>query len=80
MVLVELDSNTILAGGMRDRTLGEMIQACQVMVDQLKKTEFETKMHILNKQRSVDFKEIILQSDMEYHSEITLCQFCVGQT
>ena len=36
MVLVELDSNTLLVEAMRDRTSGEMIQACQILVNRLK--------------------------------------------
>ena len=36
MVLVELDSNTLLVEAMRDRTSGEMIQAYQILVNWLK--------------------------------------------
>ena len=40
MVLIKLDSNSILVEPMRDRTSGEMIQAYQVLVDRPKKKGF----------------------------------------
>ena len=66
MVLIELDSNSILVEPMRDRTSGEMIQAYQVLVDRLKSKGFKPNMHILDNECSAEFKEKILENEMEY--------------
>ena len=66
MVLVELDSNTILVEGMKDRTSGEMIRAYQHLVDRLKTAGIQPKHHILDNKCSMDFKATIAKNHMTY--------------
>jgi hypothetical protein len=56
MVLIELDGNTILVEGMKDSTLGEMIQAYQHLVDCLKTAGIQPKHHVLDNECSAVIK------------------------
>jgi hypothetical protein len=66
MVLVELDSNTILVERMKDRTSGEMICAYQHLVDRLKTAGILPKHHVLDNKCSADFKAAITNNQMTY--------------
>jgi hypothetical protein len=66
MVLVELNSNTILVEGMKDCTSGKMICAHQHFVDHLKTAGIQPKHHILNNECSADFKGTITKNQMTY--------------
>ena len=66
MVLIKLDSHSILFNPTRDRISGEMIQAYQVLVDRLKKKGFKPNMHILDNECSEESKEEILENKIDY--------------
>jgi hypothetical protein len=51
---------------MKNRTAGEMICAYQALVDRLHSAEIQPKMHLLNNERSADFKEWIKFNQMKY--------------
>ena len=65
MVLFEIDSNGILVESLRDRTSGELVKAHQTLVDRLKERCFEPKLHILDNECLVEFKEAIAKNGME---------------
>jgi hypothetical protein len=67
MVLIELDSNAILVVAMKNRTLGEILHAYQVLVDRLCSAGTQPKLHLLDNECSVDFKEQIKSNQMKYH-------------
>ncbi len=66
MVLIKIDSNTILVEAMKNRTAGEMIHAYQVLVECLCSVGVNPKMHNLDNECSVEFKERIKLSNMKY--------------
>jgi hypothetical protein len=66
MVLIEIDSNTILVKAMKNCTTGEMIRAYQVLVDHLCSAGVTPKMHILDNKCSAEFKERIQLNNMQY--------------
>ena len=66
MVVVELDSDTILVEPMKNRTSKEMIQAYQVLVDRLKTSGVYPKHHMLHNESSQDFKYVIKRNNMTY--------------
>ena len=66
MVLFKINSNVILVESLRDRTSGELVKAHQTLVDRLKERCFEPKLHILDNECLVEFKEAIAKNGMEY--------------
>jgi hypothetical protein len=66
MVLSHPNSNTILHEAMKNCTSGEMNQAYQVFLDQLKSTGIKPKRNILNNECSDKFKATIKKSKMTY--------------
>jgi hypothetical protein len=66
MVLIKINSNTILVKAMINHTTGEMIQAYQVLVDCLRSARVTPKMHILDNECSAKFKERIQLNNMQY--------------
>ena len=66
MVLIEIDSNTILVEAMKNQTAGKMIRAYQVLMNQLKSAGVTPKMHILDNECSAEFKERIKLNNMTY--------------
>ena len=66
MVLIELDSNSILVEAMQNRTSGEMVRAYQTLVDRLKESGIEPKMHVLDNECSNEFKRQIKTNHMKY--------------
>jgi len=66
MVLIKIDSNTILVEAMKNRTTGEMIRAYQVLVNRLCSAGVTPKMHILDNECSAEFKERIKSNNMQY--------------
>jgi hypothetical protein len=56
MVLIEIDSNAILVEAMKNYSAGEMIQACQVLVERLCSAGLTPKIHILDNKCSAKFK------------------------
>jgi hypothetical protein len=66
MVLIELDSNTILVEAMENRTAGKMIRAYQTLLDHLHSAGIQPKMHLLDHECSVEFKERIKLNKMKY--------------
>ena len=59
MVLLEVDSDTILAEPMKDRTPGEMTRAYTSIMDRLHSYGIEPTLHILNNESSGEFKKAI---------------------
>ncbi len=66
MILVELDSNTILSKSMKNRISGEMIQVYQALVDRLKECGIKPKQHLFDNKYSEEFKKVIKENDMTY--------------
>ncbi len=66
MVLIEIDSNTILVEAMKNRTTGEMIQAYQVLVECFCSAGINPTMHIPDNECSAEFKERIKSNNMKY--------------
>jgi hypothetical protein len=66
MVLIEMDSNTILVAAMKNRSAGEMICAYQELVDHLCSAGIQSKLHLLDNECLTKFKERIKSNDMEY--------------
>jgi len=66
MVLIEIDSNTILVEAMKNRTAGEMIRAYLVLVTRLHNAGVTPKMHILDNECSEEFKEQIRKNNMTF--------------
>ncbi len=66
IVLIKINRNTILVKGMKNHTTGDMIQACQVLVDCLCSVGVTPKMHILDNKCSAEFKERIKLNNMQY--------------
>ena len=66
MVLLEIQSNSILVAGMRNRTSGEMVQAYQSMIDRLKESNIEPTMNILDNECSAEYKEAIKSNNMTH--------------
>ena len=66
MVLVELDSDTIMVTPMKNRTSKEMIRAYQVLVDRLRAYGVQPKHHMLDNECSQDFKDAIKGNNMTY--------------
>jgi hypothetical protein len=66
MVLSHSNSNAILQEAMKNCTFGEMNQAYQVLLDQLKSTGIKPKQHILDNECSDKFKATIKKNKMTY--------------
>ncbi len=66
MVLVEVDSDTILVEPMKNRTAGKMVRAYQVLIDHLNSAGIFPKLHILDNKCSADMKEIIKSNKMDF--------------
>ncbi len=66
MVLIEIDSNAILVEAIKNCLAGEMIQAYQVLVEQLCSAGLTPKMHILDNECSIEFKEQIVLNNIKY--------------
>ncbi len=66
MVLIEIDSNTILVEAMKNHTAGEMIRAYLVLVTCLCNAGVTPKMHILDNECSEEFKEQIRKNNMTF--------------
>ena len=66
MVLIEIDSNAILAEAMKNRTAGEMIRAYLVLVTRLSNAGVKPKMHILDNECSEEFKAQIRKNNMTF--------------
>ncbi len=66
MLLVQPDSNGILQEPMKNCTVGEMIQAYQCLIDQLKSSGITPKHHILDNECSEEFKATIKKNNMTY--------------
>ena len=52
VVLIEMESNSILVAGMRNRTSGEMVKAYQIMIDRLKASGISPKLNMLDNECS----------------------------
>jgi hypothetical protein len=65
MVLYEVDSNAILVQSMQNRTSGEMVAAYEVLVNRLKTSGFEPKLHLLDNECSSEYKEAIANNGMK---------------
>ena len=59
MVLLEVDSDAILAEPMKDRTSGEMTRAYTSIMDRLHSYGIKPTLHILDNECSVEFKKAI---------------------
>ncbi len=59
MVLTKIDSDAIFTKPMKNRPAGEMIQAYQTLIDQLRTAGIVPKLHILDNKCSQDFKDTI---------------------
>ena len=59
MVLIEMDSDTILVEAMKNRKSGEIIRAYQKLVDRLKAYGVVPKHYVLDNECSKEFKEAI---------------------
>jgi hypothetical protein len=66
MVIVELDSSTILLETMKNCTSSKMIRAYQLLKDRLKTAGIKLKRHVLDNKFSNDFKVAILKNKMIY--------------
>jgi hypothetical protein len=66
MVLVELDSSTILVKVMKNCTSVKMICAYQHLIDHLKTAGIEPQWHVLDNECSVEFKDIIKKNNMTF--------------
>ncbi len=66
MVLIEVDSNAILAEAMKNRTAGEMIRAYLVLVTCLRNSGITPKMHILDNECSEEFKAQIRMNNVTF--------------
>jgi hypothetical protein len=66
MVLIKMDSNTILIAAMKNRLAGEMSCAYQELVDCLCSAGNQPKLHLLDNECSNMFKERIKSNNMEY--------------
>jgi hypothetical protein len=66
MVLTESESDAILVESMKNGTSGEMIQAYQVLINQLRAAGIAPKQHILDNELSNDFKEAIKTNNVTY--------------
>ena len=64
MVLIKMDSNTILVEVMKTQSTGEIIRAYQVIVNHLRSTGVTPKMHIIDNECSAKFKETIKRNNM----------------
>ena len=65
MVLYEVDSNVILVQSMQNWTFGEMVAAYNVLVNRLKISGFEPKLHLLDNECSKEYKEAIAVANGE---------------
>ena len=65
MVLYEVDSNTILVQSMQNRTSGKMVAAYNSLVNQLKISGFEPKLHLLDNECSKEYKDAITKNGMK---------------
>jgi len=66
MVLIEIDSNTILVEAMKNCSAGEMIRAYLVLVSHLRNAGVTPKMHILDNECSEEFKAQIRKKNMTF--------------
>ena len=66
MVLIKIDSNTILVEAMKNRTAGEMIRAYLVLITCLRNAGVTPKMHILDNECSEEFKTQIRKNNMTF--------------
>ena len=66
MVLAKSNSDAILVEPMKNRTLGEMLRAYQVLIDQLNKAGIFPAEHILNNKKLAKFMETIKNNNMTY--------------
>jgi hypothetical protein len=66
MVLIKMDSNTILVAAMKNRSASKMICAYQELVDHLCSARIQPTLHLLDNKCSAKFKERINSNDMKY--------------
>ena len=66
MVLIEMNRDAILVEAMRNRTSGEMVKAYQTLVDRLKASGIQPKMHILDNVCSNELKLVIGKNGTEH--------------
>ena len=66
MILVELDSSSILSEGLSSRKSGEMVRAYNTLVGRLKESGIEPKTHLLDNECSQEFKDAIKANKMTF--------------
>ena len=66
MMLIEMDSDTILVEAMKSRASREIVQAYQKLVDRLKAYSVVPNHHVLDNDCSTEFKEPIRSNNMTY--------------
>ncbi len=66
MVLIEIDSNTILVEAMKNSSAGDMIRAYLILVNRLRNADVTPKMHILDNKCSEEFKAQIHKNNMTF--------------
>ena len=66
MVLIEMDSDTILVEAMKNRKAGEIVRAYQKLVDRLKAYGVVPKHHVLDNECNKEFKEAIRSNGMTF--------------
>ena len=59
MILLEVDSDAILAEPLKNRTSGELTKAYKTIMDQLHKCSIKETLHIWDNQCSGEFKDAI---------------------
>ena len=60
MILIEVDSDAILAEPLRNRTSGELTKAYKIIMDRLHKRSIKPTLHILDNECSGEFKDAII--------------------
>ncbi len=66
MILIEMNSSTILVAAIKNRLTGEMICAYQELVGHLCSAGIQPKLHLLDNECSTEFKERIKSNNMKY--------------
>ncbi len=66
IVLIKIDSNTILVEAIKNRSAGEMIKAYLILVNRLCNAGVTPKMHILDNMCSEEFKAQICKNNMTF--------------
>jgi len=66
MVLIKIDSNTILVKAVKNRSAGEMIRAYLVLIYCRHNADITPKMHILDNECSKEFKAQIRKNNMTF--------------